>query len=173
MSRLRDAPWTLLHVVFVVVIALLLWWMLWEFSASLAEGATPTPTQTRVPTRTPTLTRTPTRTHWPTRTSTITRTPTRTPTITATPTPTPTPTWPVACRTAVPGGQMIVVHVKYAHEASPGTPYVYKIGPINTGDGGVAVIRAEGDPTGCVWKFVLFEDGFESGGTGAWSGVIP
>jgi hypothetical protein len=107
-----------------------------------------------------------------TRTRTVTRTPTRTrtPTITMTPTVTPAPTWPAVCETPVfKGNDLISVRVQYAHQATPGVPYVKKFGPLHFDDDGLAVIRAEGHPSECVWRFhVVFADGFESGTLAAW-----
>jgi hypothetical protein len=68
------------------------------------------------------------------------------------------------------GNDLVEVRVEYEHEATPGIPYEKRLGPIHFEDDGNAVIRAEGHPTECVWKFkAVFADGFESGDASAWS----
>jgi hypothetical protein len=89
--------------------------------AAIARTATPTPTNTALPTATPTITLTPTRT--PTLTSTATITPTRTPTRRATATRTPAPVsiatqWLPSFPGEWPGG----VSVTWANVA-PGQKY--------------------------------------------------
>jgi len=88
-----------------------------------------------------------------------------------TPTPTPAPTWPVVCETpAFKGNDLISVTVQYAHQRTETpVPYTVKLGPVHFEDDATVVIRAEGHPSGCEWRFfVIFKDGFESGDTGGW-----
>jgi len=70
-------------------------------------------------------------------------------------------------------GDRVSVTVRWAHEASPGVLYTYRIGPIVSAVEGLAEVNAEGHPTGCTWvlngREVVFYDGFESGGVEAWT----
>jgi len=73
------------------------------------------------------------------------------------------------------GNDLVEVRVNYAHEATPGVPYVVRLGPIHFEGDSTATIRAEGHPTGCDWDFAntIFDDGFEDGGTSQWSSTAP
>jgi len=81
----------------------------------------------------------------------------------------------VACETPVfKGNDLIQVTVQYKHQATPGIPYAVKLGPLHFEQDGNAVIRAEGHPDECVWRFYfVFRDGLESGDTSQWSSTAP
>jgi len=80
------------------------------------------------------------------------------------------------CETPVfKGNDLIEVRVQYQHQQTQTpVPYVVKIGPLHFEDDGNAVIRAEGHPSECIWRFhIVFRDGLESGDASQWSSTAP